>query len=176
VLPTSPRVAPPAGPLRSLGSRAPATVSASRFEARKHLLVARESSETAKLLDFGVAKFLRVATDQLTTDTAPGVVLGTPRYMSPEQCHGGEAHPTWDLWALAIVTYEMLVGAYPFDVRSSADWLWAGPVARFAPVAAHLPDAPRRWQEFFEHYFAFDPTKHPQSIPMFLSELRGALS
>lgn len=139
-------------------------------------LVARESSETAKLLDFGLAKFLRVATDQLTTDTAPGVVLGTPRYMSPEQCHGGEAHPTWDLWALAIVTYEMLVGTYPFDVRSPADWLWAGPVARFAPVAAHLPEAPRRWQEFFEHSFTFDPAKRPQSVPIFLSELRGALS
>jgi len=139
-------------------------------------LVARQSGETAKLLDFGLAKFLPVPTDQLTTDTAPGVVLGTPRYMSPEQRRGGEARPAWDLWALAIVAYEMLTGAYPFDLESSANWLGAGPVARFSPVAAHLPEAPRLWQGFFEHSFAPDPAERPQSVQMLFSELQSALS
>jgi eukaryotic-like serine/threonine-protein kinase len=62
-------------------------------------LVANESGEAAKLLDFGLAKFLSTATQDLTAGTAPGAVLGTLRYMSPEQWRGEEAHCSWDLWA-----------------------------------------------------------------------------
>ncbi len=73
-----------------------------------------ESGETAKLPDFGLAKFLSAATQDLTAGTAPGEVLGTLRYMSPEQWRGEEAHSSRDLWALAVVAYEMLTGAYSF--------------------------------------------------------------
>jgi serine/threonine-protein kinase len=60
-------------------------------------LVAGESAETAKVLDFGIAKFLPIATQQLTVDTAPGAVLGTLRYMSPEQWRGEDARPAGPL-------------------------------------------------------------------------------
>jgi len=78
-------------------------------------LVTRESDEIAKVLDFGLAKFVPNSTEQPTADTAPGAVVGTLRYMSPEQRLGEAAHHAWDLWALAVVTYEMLTGAYPFE-------------------------------------------------------------
>ena len=138
-------------------------------------LVVTESRETAKVLDFGIAKVLPIATLQITADTAPGAVLGTLRYMSPEQWRGEEAHPAWDLWALAVVTYEM-AGAYPFDGGSPADWFGVGPVARFTPVATHLPEAPQSWQGLFERTFASEPTRRPQSAETFLSELQSALS
>src|SRR2546425_692448 len=64
-------------------------------------LVAGHSGETAKILDFGIVKFLSTATLQLTVDTAPGAVIGTLRYMSPEQWRSGEPAAAWDLWALA---------------------------------------------------------------------------
>jgi tRNA A-37 threonylcarbamoyl transferase component Bud32 len=138
-------------------------------------LVAGETAETAKVLDFGIAKFLPVATVQPTVDTAPGAVLGTFRYMSPEQWRGEEARPAWDLWALTVVTYEMLTGAYPFDGRSPAEWFGTGAVARFTPVSVHLPEAHRSWQELFEHAFAHDLARRPQSVETFLSELHRAL-
>jgi anti-anti-sigma factor len=129
-------------------------------------LVARDSREVAKLLDFGIAKLLASDTGELTTETAFGVVLGTPRYMSPEQSHGGEAQPAWDLWGLAVVAYELLTGEYPFD---------AGDVTRFTPVTQHLHEAPRRLQQFFEHAFILDPARRPQSAQMFFLELQSAL-
>ena len=139
-------------------------------------LVAGESAETAKVLDFGIAKFLPIATQQLTVDTAPGVVLGTLRYMSPEQWRGDDARPAWDLWALAVVTYEMLTGAYPFEGRSPADWFGNGLVARFTPVATHLPEAPQHWQALFARAFAHEPARRPQSVEILLSELHAAFS
>jgi len=138
-------------------------------------LATTESQETAKVLDFGIAKFLPIATLQITVDTAPGALLGTLRYMSPEQWRGEEARPAWDLWALAVVTYEMLAGAYPFDGRSPADWYGIGPVAKFTPVATHRPEAPQSWQALFERAFAPEPTRRPQSAETFLSELQSIL-
>lgn len=138
-------------------------------------LVAGDARETAKLLDFGIAKFLPIATFGPTVDTAPGALLGTLRYMSPEQWRGEEAHPSWDLWALAVVAYEILTGAYPFDGRSPADWFGVGPVAKFTPMTTHLPEAPQSWQELFERTFASQPNRRPQSAETFLSELQSTL-
>jgi serine/threonine-protein kinase len=84
------------------------------------------------VLDFGVAKFISGYTEQKTADTTTGAVLGTLRYMSPEQRSGQAAHQAWDLWALAVMTYEMLTGCYPFE-DSSFDWLSADPLFRSLP-------------------------------------------
>jgi serine/threonine protein kinase len=67
-----------------------------------------------KLLDFGIAKL--TGTDGLSSHkTRTGLVLGTPAYMSPEQCEGRATvdHRT-DIYALGVVLYEMLVGRVPF--------------------------------------------------------------
>jgi hypothetical protein len=138
-------------------------------------LVRSERGDIAKVLDFGIAKFLSTATQQRTVDTAPGALLGTPRYMSPEQWFGQEPQPAWDLWAVAVVAYEMLTGTHPFGDKSPADWLGAGTVC-FTPVSAHVPQASQVWQELFERTFAYDPTLRPQSAETLLSELQSALS
>jgi serine/threonine-protein kinase len=139
-------------------------------------LVRGERGDIAKVLDFGIAKFLSTATQQRTADTAPGALLGTPRYMSPEQWLGQQPQPTWDLWAVAVVAYEMLTGSHPFGDKSPADCLRAGPAACFTPVSAHVPQAPQVWQELFERTFASDPTRRPQSAETLFSELQSALS
>src|SRR5579864_7000598 len=76
--------------------------------------------EVAKILDFGLAKFLASPTHSAaaTIDTVPGVLVGTPQYMSPDQLNGEVASAAWDLWALAVITYEMLTGAHPFPATS----------------------------------------------------------
>jgi len=139
-------------------------------------LVRSERRDIAKVLDFGIAKFLSTATQQRTADTAPGALLGTPRYMSPEQGLGQQPLPAWDLWAVAVVAYEMLTGTHPFGDKSPADWLVVGPAACFTPVSAHVPQAPQVWQELFERTFAYDPTRRPQSAETLFSELETALS
>ncbi len=72
------------------------------------------SGDIVKVLDFGIAKFTTVADDDLTNLTDTGVMLGTPKYMSPEQCCGGELDARSDVYSLGIVLYEMLTGTLPF--------------------------------------------------------------
>lgn len=69
-----------------------------------------------KVLDFGLAKLFNITTSDLTQ---PGVVMGTPRYMSPEQCMGEEIDGRSDIYSFGVVLYEMLVGAAPFDAPTS---------------------------------------------------------
>lgn len=54
-------------------------------------------------------------------ETSPGVVVGTPHYIPPEQLRGESPAERWDLWAVAVVAYEMLTGAFPF-ATASGDW------------------------------------------------------
>jgi serine/threonine protein kinase len=80
-------------------------------------LCLHHGDESVKVFDFGVAKALRqVGPDSETT--AEGVVLGTPRFMSPEQVHGAKAidHRS-DLWSLGVIAYACLTGRYPFRAK-----------------------------------------------------------
>jgi serine/threonine-protein kinase len=77
----------------------------------------------AKLLDFGIAKLL---VDQGTISdlhTKTGTVVGTPSYMSPEQCRGKDVGPRSDVYALGVVAYQMLTGALPFRAESLGELL-----------------------------------------------------
>ncbi|MDY7225852.1 protein kinase domain-containing protein [Hyalangium rubrum] len=68
-----------------------------------------------KLLDFGIAKLLDYPTDM--TPTQNGVLLGTPEFMSPEQCVGEAVDARADLYAVGVLGYFLLTGALPFNGR-----------------------------------------------------------
>ena len=67
-----------------------------------------------KLLDFGIAK-LMAPEDSLKHKTRTGAPIGTPYYMSPEQCRGKDVDHRTDLYAFGVLVYVMLTGVYPFD-------------------------------------------------------------
>ena len=74
-----------------------------------------EDSGRVMLADFGIA-YAR----ESTRYTSTGVMLGTPRYMAPEQMMGGEPGPQTDVYAMGVVAFEMLAGTPPFEGRGSA--------------------------------------------------------
>jgi serine/threonine protein kinase len=85
-----------------------------------------------KLLDFGLARTTDLAfagdSDQTRTAasiTAPGLIVGTPQYMAPEQASGLPAGPRADIFAAGTILYEMLTGRRPFEGTSLVDVLYA---------------------------------------------------
>ena len=89
-----------------------------------------------KVLDFGIAK---LAADSLDEDdptlTLIGAMIGTPRYMSPEQCDGAELTPAADVYSMGVILYEMLTGSVPFSGTS--------PIAIAVKHASEPPRKPR---------------------------------
>jgi serine/threonine-protein kinase len=83
------------------------------------LLTGSGESETAKVLDFGIAKIKESALgDSGAVATRTGMVVGTPQYMSPEQAmgrRGSELDGRADLYSLGVVLYEMVTGRLPFE-------------------------------------------------------------
>ncbi len=77
-----------------------------------------------KLVDFGLARFTDCS-QELTVATLPGTVLGTLRYMSPEQVRGEAASSASDIFSLGTVLYEFAAGCHPFAANSPAEILSA---------------------------------------------------
>jgi len=107
-----------------------------------NLFVIPEASDAArervKILDFGIAKLHAMAGDSLKTRT--GTLMGTPVYMSPEQCLGTkEVDHRSDIYSLGIIIYEMLAGRPPFISEGFGELLnmhlheKPGPLRELAP-------------------------------------------
>jgi serine/threonine protein kinase len=73
-----------------------------------------------KLLDFGIAKLLSTG-ERSVTQT--GMVMGTPHYMSPEQCHGKAVDHRTDIYAMGVMLYQLYSGRLPFQGESFAEIL-----------------------------------------------------
>jgi eukaryotic-like serine/threonine-protein kinase len=142
-------------------------------------LVRGEAGETAKVLDFGIARFLspavlKSATEE-TADAGLVGLVGTVRYMSPERLRGGKVSVGWDLWALVVVAYEALAGAHPFAGRTIAEISKAVLAGQLEPISRHVPGAPAGWQEFFSSALSLDSATRPGSAAEFITQLERAL-
>lgn len=82
-----------------------------------------DAGERTKLLDFGVAKLLSASglCDGSAPSTAMGLLMGTPAYMSPEQCRGQEVDARTDVYSLGVLLFRMVTGKLPFTGASDAD-------------------------------------------------------
>jgi tRNA A-37 threonylcarbamoyl transferase component Bud32 len=134
----------------------------------------KDVTEVVKITDFGIAKTLPQSADE-TRDTITGVVVGTMKYMSPEQLRGRLASPRWDLWALAVIAYEALCGYAPFVGEDSIMLQAAIMGTNFPPITELLQEAPLRWQTFFESAFAHNEEERAESVAAFWNQLRDCL-
>jgi serine/threonine protein kinase len=108
-----------------------------------------------KLTDFGIARAADGA-----SHTRTGEVLGTPQYLSPEQALGRGATGASDLYALGIITQEMLTGRKPFDAGSAV----ATALAQVNDPPPPLPDwVPSDLRRVVEQSLAKDPSARPTS-------------
>jgi eukaryotic-like serine/threonine-protein kinase len=104
------------------------------------------SGERVKLLDFGIAKL--AFGDGNASHTTTGTVMGTPTYMSPEQCRGaGSVDHRADLYSLGCVAYEMLCGQPPFVADGPGDVIARHLYFEPALLRSHRPDIPPEIEE-----------------------------
>jgi serine/threonine protein kinase len=76
---------------------------------------ASDGTETARLLDFGIAKIISATSRETHNLTETGTVFGSPQYMSPEHCLGFKMDERSDIYSLGCLVYEMLTGRTPFS-------------------------------------------------------------
>lgn len=98
------------------------------------------SSESAKLIDFGLAKLFDDPENN-TSLTQAGTVTGTPNYMSPEQCRAESLTPASDLYSLGAVMFESLTGLPPFN--AATDLLVMNEHLHSKPVFPSSPQLPQ---------------------------------
>ena len=128
--------------------------------------------ETAKVVDFGLAKVRDVAASTALTHT--GAVIGTLYYMSPEQCSGEELDARADVYSLGAMLYEMLTGSPPFRSNNLAGLIAKHlnePAARFAPSLG-IPPA---LESVCLRALAKDRNQRPSDAIAFGRDLQNAL-
>jgi|HubBroStandDraft_6_1064221.scaffolds.fasta_scaffold12336_3 serine/threonine protein kinase len=126
--------------------------------------------ERPKILDFGIAKLSGDIPDMHKTRT--GALIGTPVYMSPEQCRGaGDVDQRSDIYSLACVMFRLLTGRPPFDSQGSGEVIAMH--LREAPpfAAAHVPELPDMIDLILQRCLQKDPAARFQSM----TELAQAL-
>jgi serine/threonine-protein kinase len=127
--------------------------------------------EHAVLTDFGVARALLESASGATL-TSTGVSIGTPAYMAPEQIAGErEIDARADVYALAVVGYEMLTGARPFTGSSTQAVLAAHMTEPPVPVKQRRPEVPARVSDAIDRALA----KEPNARFATMAEFRKAL-
>lgn len=102
-----------------------------------------------KLLDFGIAKSLRIDDDLAIAPTRTGAMVGSPAYMSPEQLRNAAGiDPMTDIWSLGVVGYEALLGQRPFTASTMAD-LTVRICSDPLPVPSSIAQVPQGFDAWF---------------------------
>jgi len=136
-------------------------------------LVANEDGPPEpKLLDFGIAKLTKKGSSSHKTKT--GAAMGTPYYMSPEQCRGHEVDGRTDVYAFGVMAFEVLTGTLPFESENALELLMlhlGEPVPR---ASARCPELGTAFDAVFARLMAKDKEHRPATASLALEELAAA--
>ena len=129
-----------------------------------------------KVLDFGLAKLTEQPsgsrqTASNDTDTTPGLLMGTVKYMSPEQARGLPVDTRSDIFCLGVVIYEMITGSAPFEGETASDLIAS--ILKEEPqlIREHSPDSPDELQRIVSKALHKDKQKRYQTINDMLVDL-----
>jgi serine/threonine protein kinase/tetratricopeptide (TPR) repeat protein len=133
-----------------------------------------------KVLDFGVAKLTEQAPDHLPDEarstlltTEPGVIMGTPNYMSPEQVRGYPVDTRSDIFSLGVVIYEMVAGCQPFEGPTFSDVIAAILTREPPSLDRYRPDAPPELQRIVSKALAKNRDDRYQSAQALVADLKS---
>jgi serine/threonine-protein kinase len=116
-----------------------------------------------KLLDFGIAKLL-APDDGLKHKTRTGTPVGTPFYMSPEQCRGRDVDHRTDLYAFGVLAYLLLTGRYPFDADDYMSILIQQMSDQAPPPSSIEPSLPGGIDDAIGWLMAKNPDERPPNL------------
>src|SRR5215468_9404370 len=134
-----------------------------------------------KVLDFGLAKLTeqksasnnQAFTITRTQHTLAGLVVGTPRYMSPEQARGQPADARSDIWSLGAVIYEMVAGVPAFYGETPTDCIASILKTEAPPLARVAPASPSELQSILHKALRKNRDERYQKIAEMLADLRS---
>lgn len=131
-----------------------------------------EEVEVIKVVDFGLSKEID---NKAGRRTAPGIILGTVEYVSPEGTTGESEQVDFrsDQWSLAVVTYRMLSGQLPFAGKNLPGLLNAIRHEKPTPLRTHLPEVPKHVEDAIERAMAKDKAQRFESVQDFVRALSG---
>ncbi len=119
-----------------------------------------QGGERAKLLDFGICKMTEEA-----TQTQTGRMMGTPVYMSPEQCQGArDVDGRADIYSLGCLLFHALTGRVPFDLDGTGDLIVAHMQTPAPSPSSIAPELPAVLDEIVEHCLAKNPDERFQTM------------
>ncbi|HEY5405303.1 MAG TPA: serine/threonine-protein kinase, partial [Pyrinomonadaceae bacterium] len=125
-----------------------------------------------KVLDFGLAKLTENELSPAVAETNPGVVMGTPRYMSPEQARGLDVDLRTDIFSLGTVIYELVTGKLPFEGETTSDVIAALIKDEPESMRTSVPELPVEFEQVVSKALAKDRAQRYQTIAEFASALQ----
>jgi serine/threonine-protein kinase len=137
------------------------------------LIINEDGSVEPKLLDFGIAKLLSDNKSQ-AHKTRTGAPMGTPHYMSPEQCRGKDVDHRTDIYAFGVMTYKMLAGQLPFDGEDYMDILLKQISAEAVPLSSAVAELSERVDEAVAWMMKKDPAERPPNLVTAVRSLEDA--
>lgn len=140
----------------------------------------RRRDHVVKVLDFGLAKVTekRVSGDEADTEaptafkTAPGLLMGTINYMSPEQAKTQPVDERTDIWSLGVMLFEMVTGLMPFGGPTSSHTL-VQIIEKEVPAFPKTADAPPELQRIIRKAMAKNPDERYQTAKDLLVDLKS---
>jgi len=138
------------------------------------LVIKADGALQVKILDFGVAKILASPDGSSSVKTRTGSLMGTPLYMSPEQCKGaGVLDHRTDIYSLGVILFEMLSARPPFNAEGVGE-LFAKHMLEDPPsITEFAPNAPPHMAAAIMKSLAKDPAARFQSMEDFRKALVG---